>query len=77
MRGLMMDYPLTIPAIVRRVETLFSDRTVVSRRADRTICRSTYRQVVVDNENDRLLRRLLGARGFMPGFRAVGHDTAS
>ena len=46
MRGLMMDYPLTIPAIVRRVETLFADRKIVSRRPDRAICRSTYRQVV-------------------------------
>jgi acyl-CoA synthetase (AMP-forming)/AMP-acid ligase II len=46
MRGLMMDYPLSVPAIVRRVETLFSDRKIVSRRADRTICRVTYRQVV-------------------------------
>jgi fatty-acyl-CoA synthase len=46
MRGLMMDYPLTIPTIVRRVETLFADRKVVSRRPDRTIARSTYRQVV-------------------------------
>ena len=46
MRGLMMDYPLTIPSIVRRVEALFADRKVVSRRPDRTICRSTYRHVV-------------------------------
>jgi len=46
MRGLMMDYPLTIPAIVRRVETLFSNRKIVSRRPDRTICRTTYDSVV-------------------------------
>src|SRR5262245_19682293 len=46
MRGLMMDYPLTIPAIVRRVETLFSNRKIVSRRPDRTICRTTYGSVV-------------------------------
>src|SRR5262245_15674248 len=46
MRGLMMDYPLTIPAIVRRVETLFSTRKIVSRRPDRTICRTTYGSVV-------------------------------
>src|SRR5215831_14543103 len=46
MRGLMMDYPLVLPAIVRRAETLFADRKVVSRRPDRTIHRSTYREVV-------------------------------
>src|SRR5262249_10912565 len=32
--------------IVRRVETLFANRKIVSRRPDRAICRSTYRQVV-------------------------------
>src|SRR5262245_52793536 len=46
MRGLMMDYQLSIPAIVRRAETLYPNRKIVSRRSDRTICRSTYRQVV-------------------------------
>ena len=42
MRGLMMDYPLTIAAILRRVDALFSSREVVSRRADKTVHRYTY-----------------------------------
>jgi len=46
MRGLMMDYQLSVPAIVRRTETLFGDRPVVSRRQDRSISRSTYASVV-------------------------------
>jgi len=46
MRGLMMDYQLSIPAIVRRAETLYPDRKIASRRSDWTICRSTYRQFV-------------------------------
>jgi fatty-acyl-CoA synthase len=74
MRGLMMDYSLSIPAIVRRVETLFSDRKIVSRRADRTICRVTYRQVV-----DRL-RRLSVALldlGVKPGDRVATLSWAS
>ena len=33
MRGLMMDYPLTIPAIVRRAATLFGHKRIVSRLA--------------------------------------------
>src|SRR5262245_41368629 len=74
MRGLMMDYPLVLPAIVRRAETLFSDRKVVSRRADRTICQSTYRQVV-----DRVRRLSVGLQGLgiRPGDRVATLSWAS
>ena len=77
MRGLMMDYPLTIPAIVRRAETLFPDRKVVSRRPDRTICRSTYRQVV--DRVRRLAVALAGSRrqaGRPRGDAGVGEPGA-
>src|SRR5262245_47170577 len=68
MRGLMMDYPLAIPAIVRRAETFFPDRTIVSWRADRTFCRSTYRDVV-----DRVRRLSVALRdlGVRPGDRVA------
>jgi fatty-acyl-CoA synthase len=46
MRGLMMDFQLSVPAILQRNETLFADKTVASRRPDRVIVRSTYRSVV-------------------------------
>jgi fatty-acyl-CoA synthase len=46
MRGLMMEYQLTIPAILRRTATLFGGRAVVSRRPDRTVARATYAQVL-------------------------------
>jgi fatty-acyl-CoA synthase len=68
MRGLMMDYPLVLPAIVRRVEALFADRKVVSRRADRTICRVTYRQVV---DRVRRLAVALEDLGVKPGDRVA------
>src|SRR5436190_7709307 len=68
MRGLMMDYPLSIPAIVRRNETLFADRKVVSRRPDRTICRSTYRHVV---DRVRRLSVALQDLGVEPGDRVA------
>jgi len=74
MRGLMMDYPLSIPAIVRRVETLFSDRKIVSRRADRTICRVTYRQVV---DRIRRLSVALQDLGVKPGDRVATLSWAS
>jgi fatty-acyl-CoA synthase len=46
MRGLMMDYPLTIGAIARRAEALFGGREIVSRRSDRRIDRATYGEVL-------------------------------
>jgi fatty-acyl-CoA synthase len=43
MRGLMMDYQLTIPAMLDRAEQFFGDRAVVTRRPDRSLHRYTYR----------------------------------
>jgi fatty-acyl-CoA synthase len=40
--GLMMDFPLTLTAIFRRVERVFPRRMVVTRRADKSIYRYTY-----------------------------------
>jgi fatty-acyl-CoA synthase len=42
MDGLMMDYPLTLSAILRRAETLFFSRPVVSRLPDKTMHRYDY-----------------------------------
>src|SRR3954471_15900512 len=68
MRGLTMDYQLTIDAIARRAETLYGDRPVVSRRADRSIHRTTYAACI------RRARRLAGALhelGIRPGDRVA------
>jgi fatty-acyl-CoA synthase len=42
MQGLMMDYQLNVPAILRRAEELYGDREVVSRLPDKTWHRTTY-----------------------------------
>lgn len=42
----MMDFPLTVPAMVRRAATLFPERRVVSHRPDRTLDRRTYADVI-------------------------------
>jgi fatty-acyl-CoA synthase len=42
MHGLIDDYPLTVPAILRRAATVFADRSVVSRSADGSVHRYTY-----------------------------------
>jgi fatty-acyl-CoA synthase len=46
MRGLMMEFPLTVPAIMRRAATLFPGKRIVSRRTDRSLDRRTYADVV-------------------------------
>jgi fatty-acyl-CoA synthase len=43
MRGLMMDSPLTLPALLKHTERLHGAREIVSRRADRSLYRYTYR----------------------------------
>src|ERR1700761_3061889 len=43
MKGLMMDYQLTLPTILRRAETLFGKKEIVSRLPDRSIHRYTYK----------------------------------
>ncbi len=42
MKGLMMDYQLTIPTILRRAEALFGDKEIVSRLPDKSIHCYTY-----------------------------------
>jgi fatty-acyl-CoA synthase len=60
MRGLMMDFPLTIPAMVRRAETLFPHKTIVSRRPDRSLDRRTYADVIQRSRRLAMALRDLG-----------------
>jgi fatty-acyl-CoA synthase len=46
MNGLMMDFQLTLPAILRRAETYFGDKEIVSRLPDQSEYRYTYRDLV-------------------------------
>jgi fatty-acyl-CoA synthase len=45
MRGLMMDYQLNVPAIMRRADELYGDIEIVTRLPDKSWHRSTYREV--------------------------------
>ncbi|HEU5213158.1 MAG TPA: long-chain fatty acid--CoA ligase [Gaiellaceae bacterium] len=46
MNGLMMDFQLTLPTLMRRAETLFGDQGVVSRLPDRSFHTTTFRDVM-------------------------------
>src|SRR6476646_80940 len=68
MRGTMMDFPLTLPAILERSGKLFHRVDIVSRRPDCSIQRTTY------GEFYRRARRLADALtklGLRPGDRVA------
>jgi len=45
MDGLMMDFQLTLPPVLRRAETYFGEQEVVTRRPDRSFHRYTFRDL--------------------------------
>src|SRR3954447_6384859 len=68
MNGLMMDWPLVIPSILRRAARLFPENKIVSRYEDETVHRSDYARLygrVVRLMN--VLRKL----GIGPGDRVA------
>jgi fatty-acyl-CoA synthase len=68
MHGLMMDYPLTIGAILRRAETVFPHKTIVTRRPDRSLRRSTYADL---GRRTHQLAAALARLGVAPGDRVA------
>src|SRR5712692_3649822 len=42
MNGLMMNYPLTVPAILKRAETLYASKEIVNEQPDGSWHRYTY-----------------------------------
>lgn len=68
MKGLMMDYQLTLPTILRRAETLFGDKAIVSRLPDRSIHRYTYRDLATRTKK---LAVALQHLGIKPGDRVA------
>lgn len=46
MHGLIMDYPLTVPAILRRADQHWGHKPIVTRRSDRSLEQITYADTV-------------------------------
>ena len=68
MLGMMQEVPLSIPMMIRRARDLFPDKTVISRRPDKSISRATYGEVIA--RAGRLARGLQGL-GLNPGDRVA------
>ena len=68
MDGLMMDVPLSLPALLRRTDTFFGHKPVVTRRQDRTIERRTYASCL---QRARRLGTGLASLGVKPGDRVA------
>jgi fatty-acyl-CoA synthase len=67
-RGLMMEVPLSIPALLRRAATVFPHKAVVSRCVDRSVKRSSYGECLADARRLAAAMRALGVR---PGDRVA------
>jgi fatty-acyl-CoA synthase len=68
MVGLMRSYQLTVSAMLRRAETFFGDKRVISRRPDRSLQRLSYRDVIVRAKQLSVALRELGVE---PGERVA------
>jgi acyl-CoA synthetase (AMP-forming)/AMP-acid ligase II len=68
MRGLMMDFPLTVPALVERAGGIFGKVEIVTRRPDRSVARSTWEALC---RRSRRLASALTALGMQRGDRVA------
>ena len=68
MRGLMMDFPLTVPAILERAGNVFGNVEIVSRRPDRSLARSTWKDLY---KRSRRLANALTGLGLRRGDRVA------
>ena len=68
MNGLMMDWPLVIPSILRRAAQFFPEKEIVSRWADGTLHRMNYGEL--EGRVHRLMN-VLRELGVKPGDRVA------
>ncbi|HVU77341.1 MAG TPA: long-chain fatty acid--CoA ligase [Gaiellaceae bacterium] len=68
MNGLMMDYQLTLPLVLRRAEAYFGDKQIVTRQPDKSFMRTTYAEVC---RRSRALAVALGELGLRRGDRVA------
>ena len=74
MNGLMMDFQLTIPHLLRRAETFFGDKEIVTRLPDRSFHRYTYADMT---RRAKQLAVALKGLGLEPASRRSAGTTTS
>ncbi len=62
MNGLMMDYQLTVPAMLQHADQLFGTREIVTRRPDKSFHRYTYADMVKRTKQLTLALQKLGVQ---------------
>jgi fatty-acyl-CoA synthase len=68
MRGLMMDFPLTIPALLERAGNIFGQAEIVTRRPDHSLARYTWGDLY---RRSRRLANVLTSLGLGRGERVA------
>src|ERR1700676_63298 len=68
MRGLIMDFPLTVPAMLERAGNVFGKTEIVTRRPDRSLARYTWHDLY---RRARRLANALNALGMQRGDRVA------
>ncbi|MFQ5650025.1 MAG: long-chain fatty acid--CoA ligase [bacterium] len=62
MEGLMMDFPLTLNMIMRRAESLFRDKEIITRQPDKSFHRYTYGDCLKRTKKLALALKRLGVK---------------
>src|SRR3984957_5359187 len=62
MGGLMMDYQLNLPTILRRAENLFGKKEIITRLPDKRLHRTTYRELSTRAKKFAVVLQALGVR---------------
>ena len=68
MKGLMMDFPLTLPVIMRRAETLHGKKEIITRLPDKSLHRYTYADFALRTKKLSVALQQLGVK---PGDRVA------
>jgi len=68
MKGLMMDYQLTLPTLLRRAETLHGKKEIITRQPDKSLHRYTYSDFALRTKKLSVALQKLGVK---PGDRVA------
>lgn len=62
MKGLMMNYQLTLPTIMKRAETLHSKKEIITRLPDKSLHRYTYGECIIRTKKLSVALKQLGVK---------------